>query len=242
MTFWRIAIVAAFTFVSASAAWQRVLVSEKGESVDSPTAHPLTYFTADPLLRDDAKEFDRSQQVSVTAEVRPAGKLAGFAIVDVLYRIAKAGEAAGAVKWKSILIQTAPDQYVEIYHLQAYFTTAVLSASRIVRVGKQDVLATYDSDGGNGGGCWEHIWYIDAEGAHSIDFAPLTTAISHRVSPSTFALSCVTPHLSEQWVEASVQQANAECRTCGILGTAKAHFRLRGARVEVTQVEFTPKQ
>ena len=37
--------------------WQRVVQSGKGAVSDMPTAHALTYFTADPLLRDEANEL-----------------------------------------------------------------------------------------------------------------------------------------------------------------------------------------
>jgi hypothetical protein len=59
------------------------------------------------------------------------------------------------MRWKSILVQTGSDKYVEIYHLQAYYLQAPLTAAKIVRVGDELVLMTQDSDGGNGGGCWE---------------------------------------------------------------------------------------
>src|SRR5207249_10579041 len=39
------------------AQWQRTVFSGKGQFTDVPTPHPLSYFTADPFLRDDGGDF-----------------------------------------------------------------------------------------------------------------------------------------------------------------------------------------
>jgi len=94
----RTAVVALLTFaaaVPATAQWQRVVLSGKGKSVDVPAPHALSYFTANPFLRDDANEFCElctpsgkaasSQKYTIRSMVRPVGVLAGYRVVDVLY-------------------------------------------------------------------------------------------------------------------------------------------------------------
>jgi hypothetical protein len=221
------------------AAWQRVVQTEKGEGTEAVTAHPLRYFTADQAAREDGDGLCRECKSKVVAgaiesELHAVGKIAGFTIADVLYK------SGSAVKWKSILVQAGDDQYVEIYHLQTALTNAVPTPSVIVTSGKQQLLATRVSDGANGGGCWEHYWAFDSDGAQSIDFAPVAAAISRRVSPATFVSTCSALHLEQQEVRAPVQKADAQCGACGWIGIAKARFRLHGAKVEALDVVFTP--
>jgi hypothetical protein len=103
------------------------------------------------------------------------------------------------MRWKSILVQTGSDKYVEIYHLQAYYLQAPLTAAKIVRVGDELVLMTQDSDGGNGGGCWEAYWWFDASGPHAIDFSLLVQEITKHVPPgSTFWSTCWALHLESR--------------------------------------------
>ena len=113
--------------------WQRVVISGKGQHTDFAKPHPLNYFTGDPFQRDDGGDFCLScnpsdtQNLVAAAEVQPTGELSGFKIFGIFYRFHNRQEAAfGPLKWKSLLVQTGPDLYVEIYHLQAYYTIVSL--------------------------------------------------------------------------------------------------------------------
>ena len=233
------------------AQWQRILFSGKGESRDTPSAHPLTYFTSKPFLRDDGADLcdecrtekgkaESARNYTVSTEVHDVGTLAGSRIVDVFHNFRdRRKPELGTMRWKSVLVQTGHDKYVEIYHLQAYYLQAPLTSAKIVHVGDASVLMTQDSDGGNGGGCWEAYWWFDGSGPHAIDFSPLVQEIIKHVPPgSTFWSTCWALHLEEQEVRSYVQKANAQCRTCDFLGEVTAHFHLNGALAEPSDVSF----
>jgi hypothetical protein len=227
-------------------------VSGNGGYLDNPPAHPLRYFTDNPYVLDDGGDLcidctpaGRNQSAKtwvVEADVRPVGTIAGLNVVDVLYRIGRREDGKPtAVEWKSILIQTGPDQYQEIFHLQAAESGAEPVPSGFIRVADQLVLATKNSDGGNGGGCVEAYWVVNLSGALEIDFSALEPAIRARVPPRTvFRTNCFALSLADQLVHTRVQKADAECRICGYIGDANAHFRLQGARAIPTDVEYIP--
>ena len=104
-------------------------------------------------------------QKNTRSMVKPVGVLAGYRVVDVLYYPSPRPNASvtGAT-WKSILVQTSTDRYTEIFHLQAFYTTASVEPSRILQSGDEPVLVTMDLDGGNGGHCWEGYWWFDSSG------------------------------------------------------------------------------
>ena len=235
------------------AQWQRILLSGKGESRDMQTAHPLSYFTSDPFLRDDGADLyddcdncgtakskaGSAKNYAVSTEVHDVGTLSGFRVVAIFYEfVDRRKPELGKMRWKSILAQTGHDKYAEIYHLQAY-VQAPLTPAKILHVGDELVLMTQDSDGGNGGGCWEGYWWFDASGPHAVDFSPLVQEITkHIPRDSTFWSTCWALHLEEQEVRSYVQKANAQCRTCDLLGEVTAHFHLNRALAEPSDVSF----
>src|SRR6185437_16652068 len=76
-----------------SAQWRRMVFSAKGQFMDEPTAHPLSYFTANTFARDDGNEFcvsctppgkiQSAQKYTIQPTVKPVGALAGFRILDI---------------------------------------------------------------------------------------------------------------------------------------------------------------
>jgi len=229
------------------AQWQRTVFSGKGQFTDVPTPHPLSYFTADPFLRDDGGDFcevctppDKERYV-ITSEVQRLGTLAGFPLSEVLYRISsrEKGEPA-EIKWKSILVQTGDDSYREIYHLQASGGgPSTLTPAKIVKVGDEEVLATNDPDGGNGGGCWDAYWWFDSSGPHQLDFSKVRAAITKQVASGAFFwTTCWAMNLEQQEIKSVVQKGDARCHACDMLGEVTAHFRLHGAVAEPISVEF----
>jgi len=235
---------------TASAQWGRQVLSGKGGHLDNPPTHPLQYFTVNPYVLDDGGDLCidctlagrnlSAKRYIVEADVRPVGTIAGLNVVDVLYRTGYRDDGKPtSVDWKSILIQTGPDQYHEIFHYQKAENGAEPTPSRIIRVGDQVVLSTKNSDGGNAGGCVEAYWLVNSSGAREIDFSALERAIRARVPPeTTFTTRCYALSLDGQLVHAPVQRANAECHACGWIGYANAHFRLKGARAIPTDVAY----
>lgn len=222
--------------------WQRILISGKGERMDAPFTHPLGYFTANPYLRDDGGDLccgpdglaASEQKYSISAEVQRLGTVAGFPIVQILYRVGPRGESEPAkVRWKFLLVQTGKDLYREIYHLQAYYIVPALKSAEIIKVGDEEILATNDGDGGNGGGCFEGYWWFDSAGPHQLDFSHVRAAIlKHIPSSATFSTTCSALHLHEEEITSYVQAANP--------GWVTASFQLQGAVAVPTSVTYKP--
>lgn len=234
----------------APAQWQRIVFSGKGESTDVPAPHPLSYFTANPFLRDDGGDLcvvctlagraKAEQHYVITSEVKRLGSLAGFPVVQILYRVGPRGGAEPAeIRWKFLLVQTGKDLFREIYHLQAYYVVPPLKPAEIVKVGDEQVLATDDTDGGNGGGCWDGYWWFDSSGPHQLDFSAVRAAITKHVpSGATFWTTCWALHLDDEEIKSSVQSGDARCRACDTLGEVTARFRLDGAVAVPVSVKY----
>ncbi len=239
--------------IPATGQWRRLVFSGKGGSMDVPVAHPLSYYTVKPLLRDDGDDLCRlctpegkaksAQVYSVRTEVKPVGVLAGYRIVDVLYYVGSRELNAELrdVKWKSILVQVGPDRFKEIFHLSVFYTTVSIQPSRIIQSGNEQVLATMDGDGGNGGGCWEAYWWFDKAGPRQLDFSGLSKAIGERVPKHTaYPMSCSNLNLETQEVKAAVQKVPATCHACDWIGSFTARFRLDGAKAIPLDIQFSP--
>ncbi len=234
-----------------AAEWKRTVQSGKGDSTDTPTAHPLAYFTQNPFLRDDASSLctdctaegkaSSAPNYKANVDVRHIGIISGLPVLEVDYAFTNKNDDF-TLRWISILVETAPRAYNEIYHLEADGGIALpIQLSRIVHVSGGDVLMISNSDGGNGGGCYEGYWRITASGNTPIDFSPLLKAISDQVpANTTFRVSCWALDLDKQLIKSGVQKADAECHACDWIGEVTAHFRLEGDRAEPIDVAFKP--
>lgn len=94
-----------------TAGWERKVLTAKGDRIDTPQHHPLSYFTRYPLLRDEdgfcfvcspGKRLLLARQKKVRTEVRVIGVIRGFSIYDVLYFF----DGEKRPGWKSILVRT----------------------------------------------------------------------------------------------------------------------------------------
>ena len=110
-----------------------------------------------------------------------------------------------------------------------------------MKVGDESILATGDSDGGNGGGCWEGYWWFDPSGPHAVDFSTIRPYIAKRLPAGAhFSIMCSTIHVEDQRIESEVQAKGPECQACGSLGRVTAHFRLDGEHVKPLEITFVP--
>jgi len=197
-------------------AWDRIIWTGQGRSVDVPAPHPLSWF----------------ERRAPGADVHRPGALAGFPIICLDNR---------SPRRKSILVKSGAGRYVEIYHLEADYVVTELTPVRIVQTPDEPVLATMDSDGGNGGGCFEAYWWFDSSGAHQIDFSPVRSAMADRVPPGAkFRTGCTNLDIGREEIGAAVQKRDAECHACGWIGELTAHFRLHGAVAEPGAISFRP--
>jgi hypothetical protein len=156
---------------SLGSAWERHVITPKGDSFDQPAAHPLSYFTRNPSLRDEddnscadcsakGKAAVRAQHKFHT-DLKKVGVLRGFAIYDLLYSFDDHA-TTGEVDWKSILVEISPGQFREIYHLQP--TQAQIQPSYLLNAGSEQLLATHDLIPGTGSYYYEDYWWFGPEG------------------------------------------------------------------------------
>lgn len=156
--------------VPSQAEWRRQGYSGKGQWSDIATPHALSYFTDDPLLRDDANDFciactDEEKatlhlKIKVRAEVRPVGHLGGLAVVDVLYYF----ESKDTPDWKFVLVKMGSDEYREIVHVQGRLTDWYVGPTALVKAGQEWILNARASAGGNKGVTYGDYFWLGKDG------------------------------------------------------------------------------
>ncbi|MBI2686478.1 MAG: hypothetical protein HYX27_09200 [Acidobacteria bacterium] len=167
------------------AGWPRSVITPKGDRVDKPKAHDLEYFTAYPSLRDEdggfcylcaeEKRLEEAKKEKARAEVRRIGKLSGFTAFDVFYYFGEDPRPA----WKSIIVQTGPDLYQEIYHDQP--NEGQPNPSFIVKAGNAALLCVADNVYR-----WdaeEDCFWFGPTGVVRLDFSPVWKA-AQRAAPA----------------------------------------------------------
>jgi hypothetical protein len=239
--------------LSPAQAQQRHVYSGTGDVKDTPSPHPLRYWTDNPLSHDDGHDLCigcdshgrklTAADYHATTSTTKLGQLAGHTLLQVDYTIqgdAATEETGSDFQWKLLLEQVGQDAYLEFYHLQPQ--GAAPHPASVVQVGAESILASYDPDGGNGGGCWEGYWWFDKAGAHEIDFNPVYQAIRKKTPPgTTFTTGCWTLHLPEQEIRTAAQLISAQCHACGFVGDVTARFRLNGPVAEPLAIDYTPE-
>jgi hypothetical protein len=225
--------------------WQRHVQSGKGETFDTPAAHPLAYFTRDPFLRDDgdddcadctpAGKARVHSQHRFSTEVRRVGELHGFAIYDVFYRFDDHVDKV-EIDWKSILVQVAPGRFREIYHLQP--TAALIGPSTLMKSGSEEILATRDLIPGTGNYSYEDYFWFSSAGPVRIDTGAINKAVQSVLPTGSaiwkgggFDMKSLSYH-SSVWKE-----GDANCCPSG--GSVDVKFRLEGGGLIVTGTHFT---
>jgi hypothetical protein len=196
---------------------QRMLVTAKATARDTPSPHPLTWWTQNPLRLDEDRSLlfgikaadghiIGARDYSFEQKVTTLGTISGHPIVEVITTIhdqpslvlpkftdsepsEPSEEDVPPTQWKSLLVDAdASDRYVEIYRLQAeYGTYQPMTSATILGTGEDAILRTFDPANGNGGSCSEGYWWFDKSGAHGVDFSPLDRAIAGAQPPATTA-------------------------------------------------------
>jgi hypothetical protein len=236
-------------FITASATptfWQRHVLSAKGESFDTPQAHPLTYFTSDPFSRDDADEFcsvctpDGKATVHFQhrfkTEVRKVGTLHGFAIFDVFYCFDDHVDSK-EIDWKSILVEVSPGQFREIYHLQPL--AAQIRPSFLLKVSSERILATSDLIPGTGNYSYEDYFWFSHAGPSRIDFQPIRSA-AQSILPADFGIwkGGGLDLLALRYYTPVWRQTDANC--CPTGGSVDVRFRIDDGRIVITKKQYDP--
>jgi hypothetical protein len=245
---------------------QRMLVTAKATTRDTPNPHPLTWWTQNPLRLDE----NRSLLVGIKAadghiisardyhfeqKVTTLGTISGHRLVEVITTIhdlpslaklpdnesSQPSEDAPPTQWKSLLVEAdASDRYVEIYRLQAeYGTYLPMTSAIILGTGEDAILRTFDPANGNGGHCSEGYWWFDKSGAHDVDFSPLDRAIAGAQPPATTAWPhCWALASNNYEVRVGVQRTDAKCHGCDWLGEIVATYQIKQGQATPTSIHF----
>lgn len=249
---------------------QRMLVTGKGNTQDSPKPHPLTWWTQNPLRLDEDRSLlfgikaadghiISARDYSFEQKVTTLGTISGHRIVEVITIIhelpslvlaklpdREPPQPSGDVpptQWKSLLVEAdASDRYVEIYRLQAeYGTYQPMISATILGTGENAILRTFDPSNGNGGGCSEGYWWFDKSGAHDVDFSPFDRAIAGAQPPATTAWPhCSALASNNDEVRVGVQRAGVNCHACGWLGEIVATYQFKQGQATPTSIHFVP--
>jgi hypothetical protein len=244
---------------------RRVVTDDAREKHDTPSPHPLTWWTRNPLRLDEGaypilgRSPDDGHVISardfrIEQKVTTHGVVSGHRIMQVLTtfhagpRLVFFGSPLAdsqPSQWKSLLVSVgADDRYVEIYRLQNdEGTYLAMESAAIYGAGQDAILGTYDPADGNGGGCSDGYWWFDAAGAHSVDFSPLERAIDRAVPPNgTYTDRCWALHPEKAELESWVQRRDAECHACGGLGEIHATYRIKQGVAIPVSVRFEPER
>ena len=230
--------------LAANADWPRMVITPKGADVDTPAAQPLKYFTEFPWLRDEDGDFcylckpeerlARAKAEKARADVKLVGKIGRFTVYHIFYYFGE-DERPG---WKSIIVQTGPNAYREIYHDQP--NEGQPNPSFLVHAAKEPVLCVVDnvyrSD------VEEHCFWFNGVGVVRIDFAPIWKA-AQKVAPAgrrvwEYGVKAKTAFEKMVLPVALRYQDTGNC--CDDKGVVNVHFRLDHGRVVVINAKFDP--
>jgi hypothetical protein len=165
--------------------WKRHVMTPKDRWFDTPTPHPLAYFTQYPALLDMSGDFcylcTPEKRLAAAkaakepkAEVHLVGVIRGFTIYDLFYRF----QSDGAVDWKSILVKIGADSYREIYHCEPTQVDASALPSVIIRVGTEPLLKSQYFVGGNRGDFEDDYFWFGKNGPTLVDLRQFSGATS----------------------------------------------------------------
>ena len=172
----------ALVAVQAAPAWQRHVLTPKGDRFDTPEPHPLAYFTQYAMLREETGDFcylcspekrlAEAKKHLVPTEMKWVGILEGFEIYDLFYHF----QCHGCVDWKAILVKTGTDRYREIYHVEPTQIDAHAGSSFLVSAGQEKLLVARYMVGGNKGMYSDDYYWFDRAGATWVDFSDIRKA------------------------------------------------------------------
>jgi len=226
----------------ARADWPRLVIYEKGDRVDKPQPYPLVAFTAFPwrTLQGDVcypcapQDIEWAKSQKARTELRPLGTVNGLHAYDLFYYWREETEPG----MKSILIQTAPDEYHEIYHDEP--NEGTVKPSFIVRSGSDQVVCVLDN-----------VYRLDAEedcffpennGVVRMDFHPVWDA-AQRVVPrgrSVWAHGVNAKSTFEKMIMKVRTISEGIDRCCDTQGAVNVQFKLERGLVVVLQATFDP--
>jgi hypothetical protein len=187
---------------TAFAGWERHGSGVKGGFSDSPPPHPLAYYLVDPCLRPASDALtrnldctwdgapppspaERERRANTHTDLVLIGKIGEFTIYDLRY--SRNGFSYPDPDLRSVLINTAPDEYREI---DVYVRRGVMfPSSEIVEVGGEPILIAKSHDGGNHSWIDEVLYMFRQSGPETPDFKAVGLAVTDLKPPNMSILT-----------------------------------------------------
>lgn len=225
-------------------AWQREVQGQDFTDLSLP--HPLNYFTDDPFLRDDERDFCTDctargkslvrKQHRFKTELTKVGDIHQFAVYDLFYYFDK-GIETGRADWKSILVRIPSGLLYEIYHLQAMGME--IGPSYFMNAGSTEILATSTPWGGTGNWSYESYWWFDKDGPVKINTDTAEAAALQIIPAGSEIENGGGLDMEHLTFESAVwKKEDAHC--CPTGGSVEIKFKLDKGLLVVTDKRFTP--
>jgi hypothetical protein len=238
----RLAILWLLLVIPASAEWRRHVLTAKDGWFDAPQSHPLAYFVRDPFLRDDGNDFCISctpaekatlhLKIKAKTDVKQIGVLNGFAVYDVLYYFGEDESPA----WKAVLVKVSPDQYREIFHVQRTQVDQYVGPSRLVNVGREQLLSTVAFAGGNKGMEYGDYFWLSKDGPVIVDTSTLVKAANAALPSGKRAYG--QPHIDFPTLTARIWAISEDEYSCCSGGVVVVNFQLQQGRMVISESRY----
>lgn len=219
------------------------------EGTSKSSEEPLRYY----LSANRTREFLRAatdncaiasacNENDVQVSQEEIGAVFGKHIVQVVYARKTKSDQEGSISrdegsrsyWKSILAETTPGIYREIFLLkgEGAFWSWPPSPPAIVSAGDTKVLFTSDQTTSREMWCTGAFWVLEKSGPTPADFSAVRRTIAKALPQGTDVITpmCAAVHLEKEEVQVDVQKASADCNACGFEGSVSVKFKFEGAR------------
>jgi len=211
--------------------------------------HPLQFYVSAERQQEFLRaETDNCATKSVCDELKvevsqqEIGKPFGKKIIQITCALkTKAGDANDSSAnqtvrsyWKSIIAETSPGMYREIFLLrnEGAFWAWPPSTVGVMKADDTKVLFTNDSTSSRDMWCTGEFWVLQKSELTPVDFSAVSAAIDKAVPAGAAAVTpmCAAVKFEKLEARTDVQKLNAECRACGFEGSVIVKFKLEGSR------------
>lgn len=178
----------------AFAAWERYVGTPIADWTDEPSPHALSFFVGNSCIaRSPTGRLSKCGKTRTKLHL--IGRISNVTVYDLNYYADNSYEPPDAVDAKSILVQSAPGVFHEIYHRARTQIDAALPAIRLVLVGSDWILeATYGVSGMHRSE-ETHFFSVGEQGTKLLDTGPLIRA-AYKVLPEDSVIWMPTSGLS----------------------------------------------
>jgi hypothetical protein len=161
------------------AEWNRYLMEDARDArTDTPLPNTRAYFTHDAYLHHCENCTPRHKadiQKGEQAEIVKLGDVRGLGVYQATYTL-MGEDGVGTIhtaRTKSILVETAPDEFHEIFYGEPYNPTGSVDDAKIITAGGDQTLVWVRVNAG-GKSIPEHLFFrIDSGGSARVDFEPV---------------------------------------------------------------------